>query len=65
MEKIQLVETPIGQKKNPIYAHQKRPDQDSRLKQVIPYNRLVKQQRKHFTTDTSSNALAPRKFNPK
>lgn len=65
MEQIQLVENKAPPKKNPTHNHQKRPDQDLRLKEVLPYNRLVKQQRKHFTTDTSSTSLAPRKFNPK
>lgn len=38
------------------YNHQKRPDQQSRLKAVLPMDRLTQKKGRQFTTDTSRAA---------
>ncbi len=44
------------------YNHQKRPDQDLRLREVVPYNRIANKGSKAFTTDIS---IAGSKFKAK
>lgn len=41
-------------KRNQQYSHQKRPDIDRRMKNVMPYDRIVKKKSNSFTTEVKS-----------